>query len=64
MLRLTVRWVTLRTSANAQFPISSALLHPQHDPEYYNRMREGVHRSAKGIQRSWWKRFFQVRGKA
>lgn len=39
------------------------LLHPQHDPHYYTRMREGVQRAAQGIGRSWWKRFFQVRGR-
>lgn len=47
-----------------QFPVSATLLHPAHDPQYYSRMREGVHRSQQGIGRSWWKRFFQVKGGA
>jgi hypothetical protein len=40
------------------------MTHPVHDPHYYDRMRDGVHRSQQGISRSWWKRFFQVRGDA
>ncbi|BEI82427.1 hypothetical protein CcaverHIS002_0302950 [Cutaneotrichosporon cavernicola] len=45
-------------------PTSYNLLHPAHDPEYYERMLTGVRRSQQGIGRSWWKRFFQVRGSA
>ncbi|BEJ13267.1 hypothetical protein CspHIS471_0304410 [Cutaneotrichosporon sp. HIS471] len=47
-----------------QYPTSYNLLHPAHDPEYYERMLTGVRRSQQGIGRSWWKRFFQVRGSA
>lgn len=50
--------------ADVQFPLSAAMTHPVHDPHYYDRMRDGVHRSQQGISRSWWKRFFQVRGDA
>ncbi|BEI90225.1 uncharacterized protein CcaverHIS019_0302950 [Cutaneotrichosporon cavernicola] len=47
-----------------KYPTSYNLLHPAHDPEYYERMLTGVRRSQQGIGRSWWKRFFQVRGSA
>ncbi|KAL7421299.1 hypothetical protein Q5752_004184 [Cryptotrichosporon argae] len=48
--------------ALAEFPLSDRTLRPAHDVHLYDRTREGVHRSAKGIGRSWWKRFFQVKG--
>ncbi|GMK58242.1 hypothetical protein CspeluHIS016_0502740 [Cutaneotrichosporon spelunceum] len=50
--------------ALSMYPTSHNLLHPAHDPEYYERMHTGVRRSQQGIGRSWWKRFFQVRGSA
>ncbi|WOO79620.1 uncharacterized protein LOC62_02G003150 [Vanrija pseudolonga] len=50
-------------AALREFPVSATTTHPRHDPYYYTRMRDGVHRAQLGIGRSWWKRFFQVRGK-
>ncbi|KAL1409607.1 hypothetical protein Q8F55_003602 [Vanrija albida] len=51
-------------NALREFPVSATTTHPRHDTYYYTRMRDGVHRAQLGIGRSWWKRFFQVRGQA
>ncbi|GFZ43728.1 hypothetical protein JCM24511_01448 [Saitozyma sp. JCM 24511] len=50
--------------AMAEFPLGNRTLRPRHDPMYYKRMMDGVHRAAQGQGRSWWKSFFQVRGEA
>lgn len=47
-----------------QYRLSSRTLKPSHDPMYYTRIREGVHLSAQGKGRSWWKSFFQLKGDA
>jgi hypothetical protein len=47
-----------------QFPLSDKTLKPLHDPIYYSRMVEGVNRSSKGQGRSFWRKFFQLRGDA
>jgi hypothetical protein len=47
-----------------QYPLSSNTLQPAHDPLYFKRMLDGVHRASKGVGRSWWRRFFQVKGEA
>lgn len=50
--------------ADQQYPLSSRTLAPSHDPQYYTRIKDGVHRSAEGKGRSWWKSFFQLKGEA
>ncbi|KAF8529387.1 hypothetical protein JB92DRAFT_2861831, partial [Gautieria morchelliformis] len=46
--------------AQKKWPASPKLTHPASMPEYYDRLLEGVEKSAKGIGRPWWKIFFGV----
>jgi hypothetical protein len=47
-----------------QYPLSKRTLSPATDPMYFTRLVQGVELSAQGKARSWWKRFFQLRGEA
>ncbi|KAK1926335.1 hypothetical protein DB88DRAFT_481482 [Papiliotrema laurentii] len=47
-----------------QYPLSDLTVRPAHDPLYYKRILDGVARSQRGEGRSWWRRFFQVKGEA
>lgn len=47
-----------------QYPLGQTTLRPAYDPLYYKRILDGVHRAQKGEGRSWWRRFFQLRGEA
>jgi hypothetical protein len=51
-------------NTHEQYPLGSTTLRPAHDPLYYKRILDGVHRAQKGEGRSWWRRFFQMRGEA
>lgn len=47
-----------------QYPLSKRTLAPPSDPLYYTRLLQGVELSAQGKGRSWFKRFFSVKGEA
>ncbi|KAF9054272.1 hypothetical protein BJ165DRAFT_1337797 [Panaeolus papilionaceus] len=43
-----------------KYELSFKTLHPPSSPLHYDRLVEGVEKSAQGIKRSWWKVFFGV----
>ncbi|KIK56153.1 hypothetical protein GYMLUDRAFT_47365 [Collybiopsis luxurians FD-317 M1] len=43
-----------------QFPLSDKILKPASVPMHYDRLVEGLHKSAQGIGRPWWKVFFGI----
>lgn len=43
-----------------QYPLSKRILQPASSPLHYERLVEGFEKSAQGIGRPWWKRFFGV----
>jgi len=43
-----------------KYPLSDRILQPASMPQYYTRLVEGYEKSAKGIGRPWWKRFFGI----
>jgi len=43
-----------------QFPLSDKILKPASAPHHYERLVEGVEKSAQGIGRPWWKVFFNI----
>ncbi|WVR03337.1 hypothetical protein IAU60_000328 [Kwoniella sp. DSM 27419] len=45
-----------------EFPLSQTTLSPPNDPFFYTRVRNGFSNAAKGIQRPWWKNFFNIKG--
>ncbi|WWC57980.1 uncharacterized protein I303_100515 [Kwoniella dejecticola CBS 10117] len=44
------------------YPLTGHTLSPPNDPHYYTRFRNGVRNAEKGIQRPWWKIFFNIKG--
>ncbi|ORY32008.1 hypothetical protein BCR39DRAFT_525189 [Naematelia encephala] len=50
--------------ALTEFPLSNRTLRPSYDPVMYDRIVQGVERASKGQGRSFWRRFFQLRGEA
>ncbi len=47
-----------------QYPLSQRTLAPASDPFYYTRLLQGVELSTRGKGRSWFKRFFSLKGEA
>ncbi|KAI5120625.1 hypothetical protein M0805_009385 [Coniferiporia weirii] len=43
-----------------KYPLSEKLLKPASRPLHYNQIVEGFQKSAQGIARPWWKRFFEI----
>ncbi|WVQ76216.1 hypothetical protein IAR50_005881 [Cryptococcus sp. DSM 104548] len=48
--------------AMRQYTLSKHLLTPVNDPLFYTRTRNAIHNAEKGIKRTWWKVFFNVKG--
>ncbi|CAE6447188.1 unnamed protein product [Rhizoctonia solani] len=46
--------------AKKQYPLSEKILRPHSSPQHYEKLVESVHKSAQGIQRGWWQRFFNT----
>ncbi|WWC85633.1 uncharacterized protein L201_000499 [Kwoniella dendrophila CBS 6074] len=44
------------------YPLTGSTLTPANDPHYYTRFRNGVRNAEQGIQRPWWKIFFNIKG--
>ncbi|CAE6425274.1 hypothetical protein AG1IA_02444 [Rhizoctonia solani AG-1 IA] len=47
-------------AAKKQYPLSEKMLRPRSSVQHYERLVQNVHKSAKGIERSWWQRFFNT----
>ncbi|KAH8114878.1 hypothetical protein DFH11DRAFT_1688601 [Phellopilus nigrolimitatus] len=43
-----------------KYPLSEKMLKPTSRPLHYNQIVEGFQKSALGIARPWWKRFFEI----
>ncbi|KAF8918331.1 hypothetical protein CPB85DRAFT_77279 [Mucidula mucida] len=43
-----------------KYKLSNKMLKPASVPHHYERLMEGMEKSAKGIGRPWWKRFFGI----
>ncbi|EJD05008.1 uncharacterized protein FOMMEDRAFT_145668 [Fomitiporia mediterranea MF3/22] len=43
-----------------KYPLSEKMLKPASRPMHYNQIVEGFQKSAQGIARPWWKRFFEI----
>ncbi|WRT63486.1 uncharacterized protein IL334_000391 [Kwoniella shivajii] len=48
--------------ALSNYPLTGPIVSPPNDPHYYTRVRNGVRNAEQGIQRPWWKVFFNVKG--
>ncbi|KAJ3891446.1 hypothetical protein C8J55DRAFT_535439 [Lentinula edodes] len=46
--------------AKKQFPLPKGISKPASYPMHYDRLVEGLHKSAQGIGRPWWKVFFGI----
>ncbi|CAE6474483.1 unnamed protein product [Rhizoctonia solani] len=46
--------------AKKQYPLSEKILRPRSSPHHYEKLMENVHKSAQGIERKWWQRFFNI----
>ncbi|ODN88120.1 hypothetical protein L198_06884 [Cryptococcus wingfieldii CBS 7118] len=49
-------------NAMRQYPLSKHIVTPVNDPLFYTRTRNAIHNAEKGIKRTWWKVFFNVKG--
>ncbi|CAE6350286.1 unnamed protein product [Rhizoctonia solani] len=47
-------------AAKKQYPLSEKMLRPRSSVQHYEKLVQSVHKSAQGIERSWWQRFFNT----